>query len=317
MTPLKIAFLGTPEFAIPTLAELVKAGHRMAAIYAQPPRPRGRGQKTKPSPVQRFAEEHGLAVRTPPSLKTAEEARAFAGLDLDVAVVAAYGLLLPQAILEAPRLGCINLHPSLLPRWRGAAPIQRALLAGDAKTGVTIMQMGIGLDDGPVLLQEAAPILAEDTGGSLEARLAQHGAALMRKALDALAAGEIAPRPQPDAGVTYAEKLHRDEAALDWRLASDVLERRVRAFDPKPGAWFPHKGDAIKVRSVTFSEGDAHEAPGTLLDDQLTIACGKGTLRILTLQRPGRAVLTAAEFLRGNAMPTGTVLACPETKTDS
>jgi len=316
MTPLKIAFLGTPEFAIPTLAELVKAGHRMAAIYARPPRARGRGQKIQPSPVQRFAEERGLPVRTPKSLKTEEEARVFADLDLDVAVVAAYGLLLPQAILEAPRLGCINLHPSLLPRWRGAAPIQRALLAGDATTGVTIMQMGIGLDDGPILLQEDAEILAKDTGGNLEARLAQHGAALMRKALNALAAGEITPRPQPDAGVTYAEKLHRDEAALDWRLASDVLERRVRAFDPKPGAWFPHKGEAIKVRSVTFGEPHAHGTPGTLLDDQLTIACGKGTLRILELQRPGRAVLTAAEFLRGNAMPAGMVLACPETKTD-
>ena len=219
-----------------------------------------------------------------------------------------------KRFLMHPRLGCINLHPSLLPRWRGAAPIQRALLAGDAKTGVTIMQMGIGLDDGPILLQEDAEILATDTGGSLEARLAQHGAALMVKAIDALAAGKISPRPQPDTGVTYAEKLHRDEAALDWRLASDEIERRVRAFNPKPGAWFLHKGEAIKLRSVTFGEGRAHEAPGTLLDDRLTIACGKGAIRILELQRPGRAVLTAAEFLRGNAMPSGTVLACPETK---
>lgn len=312
MTGLKLAFLGTPEFAIPTLAALLAAGHRIAVVYCQPARRRGRGQKVHPSPVQRFAEEQNLPVHTPPSLKTEEEICAFSDLHLDVAIVAAYGLLLPKAVLEAPRLGCINLHPSLLPRWRGAAPVQRALLAGDAKTGATIMQMGEGLDNGPILLQEETPILAEDTGASLEARLARQGAALMVQAVAALLAGDITPQPQSETGVTYAQKLRREEGALDWRLASNELERRVRAFHPKPGAWFKHKGETINVQKIVPVEQAGSTAPGTLLDDRLTIACGDGAIRILKLQRPGRAALTADAFLRGHAMAAGTVLALPE-----
>ncbi len=314
MASLRIAFLGTPEFAIPTLAELIAAGHEIAAVYSQPARPRGRGQKVRPSPVQRFAEAQGLSVRTPQSLKSEEEERAFEGLRLDVAVVAAYGLLLPKAILDAPGLGCINLHPSLLPRWRGAAPIPRALLAGDGKTGVTIMQMDEGLDSGPLLLQEETPILAGDTGESLAARLAELGAKMMCEALAARAAGEITPTPQPETGVTYAEKLRRDEGALDWRLENVELERRIRAFDPKPGAWFLYKGETLRVRKAALVRPTSQAAPGTLLDDQLTVACGKGALRILELQRPGRAALKAAAFLRGHPMPAGTVLALPETE---
>lgn len=308
----KLAFLGTPDFAVLTLARLIEAGHEIAAVYAQPARPRDRGQKVSATPVQSFAERHGLPVRTPQSLKTEEEARAFQYLHLDATVVAAYGLILPKPILEAPKFGCLNLHPSLLPRWRGVAPIQRALLAGDATTGVTIMLMDEGLDSGPILLQEEIPIRDDDTAGSLEGRLAELGAELMGKALEGLASGRITPKPQAEAGVSYAEKLRPAEGEMDWRLSATKLERRVRAFDPWPGAWFEFEGTRIGLRKVEVVGQASAKPPGTVLDDRLTIATGDDAIRILELQRAGRAMLATDTFLRGHAIPEGTQLALPK-----
>ncbi len=308
----KLAFLGTPDFAVLTLARLIEAGHEIAAVYAQPARPRDRGQKVSATPVQSFAERHGLPVRTPQSLKTEEEARAFQDLHLDATVVAAYGLILPKPILEAPKFGCLNLHPSLLPRWRGAAPIQRALLAGDATTGVTIMLVDEGLDSGPILLQEEIPIRDDDTAGSLEGRLAELGAELMGKALEGLASGRITPKPQAEAGVSYAEKLRPAEGEMDWRLSAAKLERRVRAFDPWPGAWFEFEGTRIGLRKVEVVGQASAKPPGTVLDDRLTIATGDDAIRILELQRAGRAMLATDTFLRGHAIPEGTQLALPK-----
>ena len=312
MAFLKLAFLGTPDFAVPTLARLIEAGHEIATVYAQPARPRDRGQKVSATPVQSFAERHGLPVRTPKSLKTEEETRVFQDLHLDAAVVAAYGLILPKPILEAPKFGCLNLHPSLLPRWRGAAPIPRALLAGDATTGVTIMLVDEGLDSGPILLQEEIPIRDDDTAGSLEGRLAELGAEWMGKALEGLASGRITPQPQAEADVSYAEKLSPAEGEMDWRLPAVELERRVRAFDPWPGAWCELKGTRIRVRKVEVVGQASAKPPGTVLDDRLTIATGDGAIRILELQRAGRTALATDAFLRGHAIPEGTELPLPQ-----
>lgn len=312
MAFLKLAFLGTPDFAVPTLVRLTEAGHEIASVYAQPARPRDRGQKVSATPVQNFAERHGLPVRTPQSLKTEEEARAFQDLGLDAAVVVAYGLILPKPILEAPKFGCLNLHPSLLPRWRGAAPIPRALLAGDVTTGVTIMLVDEGLDSGPILLQEEIPIRDDDTAGSLEGRLAELGAELMEKALEGLASGQITPQPQAEEGASYAKKLRPAEGEMDWRLSAAKLERQVRAFDPWPGAWFELKGTRIGLRKAKVMDQATAEPPGTVLDDRLTIATGDGAIRILELQRAGRAVLATDTFLRGHAIPEGTQLALPK-----
>jgi methionyl-tRNA formyltransferase len=310
MTRLRLAFMGTPDFAVPALDALLAAGHEVAAVYSQPPRQAGRGKKLRPSPVQQAAERHGLEVRTPPSLKNAEEQAAFAALKLDAAVVVAYGLILPKPVLTAPRLGCLNIHASLLPRWRGAAPIQRAIMAGDGSTGVTIMQMDAGLDTGPMLLSEAIDIADDETAGALHDRLAALGARLIVQALDGLAAGKLHGAPQPAAAAVYAAKLTRADEIIDWRKSAAEIARQVRALSPSPGAWFTAKGERIKLLAVRLVEGSGEA--GAVLDDQLTIACGGGALRPLQLQRAGRGPMAAADFQRGFALPAGTQLALPE-----
>ncbi len=311
MMPLRLAFLGAPDFALPSLRALADAGHEIAAVYAQPPRPAGRGHKERPGPVHALALTRGWQARTPVSLKEPAEQAAFAALDLDVAVVAAYGLILPPAVLASPRLGCVNVHASLLPRWRGAAPIQRAILAGDAETGVTIMVVDEGLDTGPMLLAEAVPIAAAETAETLHDRLAVLGARLIVEALEGLAAGRLRARPQPEDGVTYAAKLQRGEGRLDWRRPAAELERAVRAFSPWPGAEFEANGARIKVLAAEVAPGDPAAAPGTVLDARLTVACGEGALRLREVQRAGKAALDAEAFLRGFALAPGTRLALP------
>ncbi|OIQ96579.1 methionyl-tRNA formyltransferase [mine drainage metagenome] len=307
---LRLVFMGTPDFSVSILAALLAAGHEIRAVYSQPPRPAGRGHKEQPSPVHAFAAAQGLPVFTPRSLKAAEEQAAFAALGADAAVVAAYGLILPPAVLEAPRHGCFNVHASLLPRWRGAAPIQRAIAAGDAVSGVTIMRMDQGLDTGAMLLKGETPITAETTGQSLHDALAAQGAALMVEALARLQAGSLTATPQPADGVTYAAKLSKDEGRLDWSRPAVELERQARAFTPWPGVWFLHGGERIKVLRAEVTAGRG--APGTLLDDALTVACGEGALRLLVLQRAGKSALAAGDFLRGHPLPKGLVL-CPAT----
>ncbi|HXQ49706.1 MAG TPA: methionyl-tRNA formyltransferase [Stellaceae bacterium] len=309
MTPLRLAFLGTPRFAERVLKALIASPHRIEAVYCQPPRPSGRGHKKLPSPVERAAEAAGLALRMPARLDDGEAAW-LGALGLDAAVVAAYGLILPKAMLAAPLLGCLNVHASLLPRWRGAAPIERAIMAGDAETGVSIMQMDEGLDTGPVLLAEPVPIGPATTAAELHDTLAERGAALMLRALEGLAAGTLAPHPQPAEGATYARKIGREEGRLDWCLPAVALERRVRALNPSPGTWFEH-GERIRLLAASVEPERAGAAPGTVLDDALTIACGEGALRPLILQRPGRAPVETKPFLRGFPVPPGTVLPCP------
>jgi len=299
---MRIIFMGTPDFAVPTLDALVAAGHQVVAAYSQPPRPGGRrGRELTSSPVQARAEALGIAVRTPTSLRDAEAQAAFAAHDADVAVVAAYGLILPQPILDAPKLGCLNVHGSLLPRWRGAAPIQRAILAGDAETGVCIMQMEAGLDTGPVLL-EGRTAIGSKTAGELTIELAQMGARLMVEVLAGTSA--LAPAPQPSDGITYASKIDKTELRIDFTQSADQVERCVRAFNP-PGAFFEANGERIRVLAadVVSSEG----APGTVLD-RLTIACGTGAIRPTRVQRAGRSVMTPDELLRGFSLALGTRL---------
>jgi methionyl-tRNA formyltransferase len=299
---MRIAFMGTPDFAVPTLEALLAAGYDVAAVYCQPPRPAGRGKALRPSPVQQRAEAAGIAVRTPPSLRVAEEQAAFRALGLDVAVVAAYGLILPQPILEAPRLGCLNVHASLLPRWRGAAPIQRAILAGDETTGVTIMQMERGLDTGPMIaVRETA--LDRKTAGSLTEELARIGAGLM---VEVLTKGAWEATPQPEDGVTHAPKIEKQEARLDFARSATEVERQVRAFNPAPGAFFEYAGERIKVHSADVVEESG--PPGTVLDGALTIACAQGALRPTLVQRAGRAPMHPEELLRGFPIPAGAAL---------
>ena len=305
--------MGTPEFAATILAALVARGHHLRAVYTQPPRPAGRGHRLRPSPVQALAEIHRLPVRCPTGLREPAVQAEFAASGADVAVVAAYGLILPPAVLAAPRLGCLNVHASLLPRWRGAAPVQRAILAGDRETGVTIMQMDAGLDTGAILLQRAMPIAPEATAGSLSAALAALGAGLIVEALDSVAQGNLARRPQPADGVTYAAKLRPQEAQLDWRRPAAALERQVRAFDPWPGAFFLANGERIRVLAAEIVPLPAAAPPGTVIDARLAIACGEAGLRPLRLQRAGRGALDAAAFLLGFALPAGTQLPCPAT----
>lgn len=302
---MRIVFMGTPDFAVPVLDTLIDAGHDVVAAYSQPPRAGGRrGKALTPSPVQARAETLGIDVRTPLSFRKDPGAiEAFAALEADVAVVAAYGLILPQTLLDAPRLGCLNVHGSLLPRWRGAAPIQRAILAGDAETGVGIMQMEAGLDTGPVLLEERTPIDGK-TSGILSAELAAIGARLMVRVLaDPVA---FPPRPQPQDGVTYASKIDKAEARIDFGRTAVEVERQVRAFNPAPGAHFEHAGERIKVLSAAVMELSG--APGEVLDGQLTIACSEGAIRPLAVQRAGRGVMTSNELLRGFSIDIGTRL---------
>lgn len=301
---MRIIFMGTPGFAVPVLHALVEAGHDVVASYSQPPRPGGRrGRQLVPSPVQQAAESLGIPVLTPVSLRAAEEQARFADFGADVAVVAAYGLILPQPILDAPRLGCLNVHGSLLPRWRGAAPIQRAILAGDVVTGVGIMQMEAGLDTGPVRLEGSTPV-GRKTTGELTEELAAMGGRLMVQVL--ADPDRYPPRPQPQDGVTYAAKIDKAETRLDFMQSAAQLERQVRAFQPTPGAWFEVQGERIKVLSA--EPIDAKGAAGEVLDEHLTIACGEGALRPLTVQRAGRGVSSAQDLLRGFPIPAGTQL---------
>lgn len=296
--------MGTPDFAVPALRALVAAGHEMACVYTQPPRPAGRGKKLMPSPVQIEAERLGLEVRSPISLRGAEAQAEFAALGADVAVVAAYGLILPQTVLDAPVRGCLNIHASLLPRWRGAAPIHRAVMAGDAETGVTIMQMEAGLDTGPMLHKVRVPV-GRKTTSELFGELGAVGAAAMVEVLADLAA--FPPETQDDSAAIYAPKIDKAEGKIDWTADAAAIERLVRGLAPFPGAWFDLGGERVKLLLAEVAEGTG--APGTVLDDDFTIACASGAIRPLRLQRAGKPVLGRAEFLRGRAVAAGTVLA--------
>jgi methionyl-tRNA formyltransferase len=301
---MRIAFMGTPDFAVPTLDLLIEAGHDIAAVYTRAPRPAGRGKALSPSPIQKRAEEVGLDVRTPASLKGAGEQEAFIALGLDAAVVAAYGLILPEPILAAPRHGCLNVHASILPRWRGAAPVQRAILAGDSLTGVTIMQMEKGLDTGPMMGILPAAVDGK-TAGELTAELARTGAVLMRRVLELLPdVGRVA---QDETQATYAPKIAKEEARLDFTRTAVEVERQVRAFNPAPGGFFEHEGERIKVLAATLS--DRNGTPGEVLDADLAIACGAGSLVPTLVKRSGRAAMTPAELLRGFPIPPGAKLA--------
>ena len=310
---MNLVFMGTPAFAATILGALIEAGHSILAVYSQPPRPAGRGHHLQPSPVQLVAQRHRFEVRCPARLRDEEVQAEFSALGAEAAIVAAYGLILPRAMLAAPRHGCINVHASLLPRWRGAAPIERALLAGDAETGITIMQMEEGLDTGPILMQDGFPIGHDSTAAGLTEALARLGGELIIKSLDETARGRLTSRPQPREGVTYAPKILREEGRLDWRLSAEELERRVRAFDPRPGASFESRGEHIRVLAAAAVPNTPGEPPGTVLDDRLSVACGSGALRPLRLQRPGRAPLATDAFLRGCPIPAGTLLPCPAT----
>ncbi|NQY60885.1 methionyl-tRNA formyltransferase [Cognatishimia sp.] len=298
---MRVVFMGTPDFSVPVLEALVAAGHEIAAVYCQPPRPAGRGKKLRPTPVHSRAEALGLEVRHPESLKTSDSQADFAALNADVAVVVAYGLLLPQAILDAPKHGCLNIHASLLPRWRGAAPIHRAIMAGDAETGVCIMQMEAGLDTGPVLLRAATPIGSEETTAQLHDRLSQMGAEAI---VEALAKPQVlTPEPQPDQGVTYAHKIDKAEARVDWAEDAKNIDRKIRGLSPFPGAFTEYDGQRIKLLASRFVDLDG--AAGTLLDDALTVACGTGAVQLTRLQRAGKSAQTAEEFLRGVPLSKG------------
>ncbi|MFQ5623350.1 MAG: methionyl-tRNA formyltransferase [Paracoccaceae bacterium] len=298
---MRIVFMGTPEFSVLPLAALIAAGHDIAAVYTRPPRPAGRGKQPRRSPVHEFADGHGMVVKIPPTLRDPAAQREFAGFRPDAGVVAAYGLILPRAILDAPAHGCLNIHASLLPRWRGAAPIQRAIMARDAETGVCIMQMDAGLDTGPVLLREATAITPQDTAGSLHDRLAGIGARLIVEAL--ADPGALQPEPQPAEGITYAAKIDKAEARIDWTRPAAAVDAHVRGLSPFPGAWTTIGGERVKA---LFSEVAAGRGlPGRVLGDDLTVACGEGAVRLLRLQRPGRAPMEAGDFLRGFPVAAG------------
>lgn len=309
---MRLAFMGTPDFAVPTLRALAGAGHEIAAVYTQPPRPAGRGKKPRPSPVARAAEGLGLPVRTPVSFKDPAVQDAFAALNADAAVVVAYGLILRQATLDAPRLGCFNLHASLLPRWRGAAPIQRALMAGDAVTGACVMRMTLGLDEGPVVSRLETPIGPDDTGATLHDRLAAQGAPLMVEALAAIADGRAEAAAQPSDGVLYAAKIDKAEARINWSAPAAAVDRQIRGLSPFPGAWFEAAGEKGPERVKALlsvaepAAGARSAAPGQALDDRLLIACGDGAaVRLLTVQRAGKGAAPAADFLRGFPIKPG------------
>lgn len=301
---MRVIFMGSPEFSVPVLDELIAAGHEIACVYCQPPRPAGRGKKDRPTPVQARAEEHGLMVRHPLNFKDPADVAAFAALEADVAVVVAYGLILPQALLDAPAQGCLNIHASLLPRWRGAAPIHRAILAGDTETGVCIMQMEAGLDTGPVLLRLETNIEADDTMETLHDRLSEIGSAAIVDALFALPT--LTPEIQPVEGVTYAKKIDKTEAKIDWSQPASVVDRQIRGLSPFPGAWATYNDERIKFHKCRLSEasGQAGEVVGAF-----TIACGDGAVEILTAQRAGKRAMPVGEILKGLELPKGTLFA--------
>ncbi|MEL0286673.1 MAG: methionyl-tRNA formyltransferase [Paracoccaceae bacterium] len=301
---MKLVFMGTPDFSVPALQRLVADGHDIAAVYTQPPRPAGRGKKDRPSPVHSSAAASGLEVRHPLSLKSQEVQEEFDLLNADVAVVVAYGLLLPQAVLDMPRYGCLNIHASLLPRWRGAAPIHRAVMAGDKETGVSIMQMEAGLDTGPVLLDQALEIFPSETTGLLHDRLSHLGAELISQALNQIDA--LTPAVQPEAGVCYAEKIDKAEARIDWSESGEVIDRKIRGLSPFPGAWSEFKGERIKFLCSEMSGVEDHVgAPGDVVGEGLEIACGTGSIRITQIQRAGRAAQCTEDCLRGLSIQKG------------
>jgi methionyl-tRNA formyltransferase len=303
---LRLAFMGSPAFALPPLEALIAAGHEIACVYSQPPRPAGRGKQERPTPVAAFAAERGHNVRTPKSLKAPEEQAAFAALKLDAAIVVAYGLILPKHILDAPRLGAFNLHASLLPRWRGAAPIQRAIMAGDAVTGVQVMRMEEGLDTGPILASAETPIAPDDTTSTLHDRLARLGAPLLIETLARVEQGVALETPQSADGVTYAHKITPAETRIDWTQPARAVDGKIRGLAPTPGAWFEIGGARVKALASRTEAGAG--APGEALDDALLIACGEGAIRLLKVQREGRGPLDAEAFVRGTAIPKGTRL---------
>ena len=301
---MRIIFMGTPDFSVPVLEALVDAGHDVVAVYSQPPRPAGRGKKDRPSPVQSKAEALGLTVRYPVSVRTDEALAEFQALNADIAVVVAYGLILPQSILDAPKKGCLNIHASLLPRWRGAAPIHRAIMAGDGETGVCIMQMEAGLDTGPVLSRHTVSIGESKTTQQLHDRLSDIGATAIVDALAQL--DQLDAQPQPDDGVTYAAKIEKSEAAIDWSKPAIEVDRLVRGLSPFPGAWFEMNGTRVKVLGSTLVEHSG--TAGCVLDDKLTVACGEGAIRLTKLQRAGKSAQDAEQFLNGWPLPAGTQL---------
>lgn len=308
---MRIAFLGTPDFAVSALAALVEAGHEIACVYSQPPAPRGRGQVLKPSPVHAFAQERGIPVRTPVSMRAPEEIEAFAALNLDAGVVVAFGQILPAAVLDAPRLGCFNLHASLLPRWRGAAPIQRAIMAGDKVTGVQVMQMTEGLDEGPVLASETVRIDALETAGSLHDRLAEVGAGLLARTMAEVERSGAHATPQAEEGATYAKKIRPKEARLRWDRSAAEVDHKIRGLSPFPGAWFelPTAKGPVRVKALLSRVEDGEGVAGQVLDEALLVACGEGAVRLLRVQREGKGPQDAEVFLRGSPVAAGTELA--------
>jgi methionyl-tRNA formyltransferase len=306
--PLRLIFMGTPDFAVPPLIEIAGAGHEIAAVYTRAPKPAGRGMDLQDTPVAREAKRLGLPVVTPKTLRTEEAQAEFAAFGADAAVVVAYGLILPKAILDAVTLGCFNLHASLLPRWRGAAPINRAVMAGDVESGVTVMKMDEGLDTGGMAMMERVSIGADMTAGELHDRLAAVGGGLMHRALGALERGSLQIVPQPDSGVTYAEKISKAETRIDWSRPARDVHDHIRGLSPFPGAWFELPGEKApaRIKVLRSTRGEGSGAPGMLLDENLTIACGDGAIRILDLQRAGKQPMKADEFLRGTKLPAGT-----------
>mgnify|MGYP006273715735 CR=1 FL=1 len=306
---LRLAFMGTPEFAAASLAEIVGAGHEVAAVYTQPPRRRGRGQAETKTPVHELAEQFGLPVFTPETFRDEDVLAAFEALELDAACVVAYGQILPERALNAPRLGCLNLHASLLPRWRGAAPVQRAIMAGDEVTGVQIMQMEAGLDTGPVLISEVVPIAETDTAGTLHDRLMTTGALLWPRTLAALERGSLTAQAQDEDGVTYANKITAEDRRIDWTKPAGAVADQIRGLSPVPGAFFEIPGDTpVRVKAHFAAPERGEGEPGEVLDDALLIACGRGAVRLTRVQREGKGVVDGADFARGNALPVGTVV---------
>lgn len=302
---MKLIFMGTPDFSVPTLNALVDAGHHVVAVLTQPPRPAGRGKKEQKSAVHKAAESHGIPVHTPKTLKTDEQLALIQSMKADFAVVVAYGQILPQAVLDAPKFGCVNVHASLLPRWRGAAPIHRAIMAGDTETGVCIMQMEAGLDTGPVISEAHVPIAPDETTASLHDTLAELGAAHINPALEGLASGEIVPTPQPDDGVTYAHKIDKSEARIDWSKSATEIDQQVRGLFPFPGAWTMMDGERVKILSGRVVEQGTPAEAGTAIDGKLTIACGEGLFQIERAQRAGKGAMDREDFLRGFPVPKG------------
>jgi methionyl-tRNA formyltransferase len=314
--PLRLVFMGTPDFAVPTLAAIVGRGHEVVAVYTRAPQPAGRGMELRPSPVEREARRHGIAVLTPKTLRTPEAQEEFRSHRADAAIVVAYGLILPKPVLDGPRLGCFNLHASALPRWRGAAPINRAIMAGDGHTGVVVMRMEEGLDTGPMAMAARVAIGADVTAGELHDELAQAGAGLMVHALDVLEHGALMLTPQPDEGVTYAAKIDKGETRIDWTKPWRAVHDHCRGLSPFPGAWFELPADsgknsgkeAVRIKVLRTTRGDGAGPPGTVIDDRLTVACGDGAVQILELQRAGKQPMEAGDFLRGTPLAAGTQL---------